>query len=148
MKIYLDNVDENNKDTLFRLLEYSLFEESLYDGNEMNNNGLFNYDNFDDYFANENRKAFFIKGEGTNKLLGFVMINNHSIEEFMVIPKYRRNKIGKQAAFSCFDMYKGTWKVSPSIGSSQAYDFWNNIITEYTNNNYKFIDESFTFNNQ
>lgn len=48
---------------------------------------------------------FFIKGQGTGKLLGFVMINTHvqkcdfghSIVEFMVLPKFRRNKIGTEA---------------------------------------------------
>ena len=34
MEIYLDKVKEDKKETLYRLLEYSLFEESLNDGNE------------------------------------------------------------------------------------------------------------------
>lgn len=36
MNIYLDKVDKDKKDTLYRLLQYSLYEESLNDGNEMN----------------------------------------------------------------------------------------------------------------
>ena len=51
------------------------------------------------------RDAFFRQGQGTGKLLGFVMINTHvqkcdfghSIVEFMVLPKSRRNKIGTEA---------------------------------------------------
>ena len=74
--------------------------------------------------------------------------NGHSIAEFMVIPKYRRNKIGKRVAFECFDMYKGNWEVSPSFGSKSAYSFWNNVINEYTNNNNKYEDRIFMFNNQ
>ena len=41
VEIILDRVKEENKDVLYRLLEYSLFEESLNDGNEMNNDAIF-----------------------------------------------------------------------------------------------------------
>ena len=136
MNIYLDRVKEENKDILFRLLEYSLFEESLNDGNEMNNEAIFEYKYFDKYFTDDDRDAFFIKELKTNKLLGFVMINTymqkssngHSIAEFMVILKYRRNKIGKQVAFKCFDMHRGIWEVSSSFGSDLAYHFWKKVL--------------------
>ena len=100
MNIKLERVPSTKKDTLYRLLEYSLFEESLTDGNEMNDDAIFEYKYFDNYFTDNNRDAFFIREEESNKLLGFVMINTymqhikegHSIAEFMVIPKYRRIK--------------------------------------------------------
>ena len=38
MKIFLDKVTVDGKSVLYRLLQYSLFEESLNDGNEMNSN--------------------------------------------------------------------------------------------------------------
>ena len=72
----------------------------------------------------------------------------HSIAEFMIIPKYRRNKLGKRVAFDCFNMYKGNWEVSPSIGSELAYNFWNKVISEYTNNNNKYEDGIFMFSNK
>lgn len=155
MNIYLDKVDLNNKDILFRLLEYSLFEESLNDGNEMNNQAIFEYKYFDSYFQDESRNAFFIREKGIDKLLGFVMINKyvqkvkegHSIAEYMVIPKYRKKHIGKQVAFECFDMFPGFWEVSPSFGSEAAYLFWNKVINEYTNGNNKFEDGIFVFEN-
>ena len=117
MNIILDRVTKENKDVLFRLLEYSLFEESSNDGNEMNDEAIFEYKYFDSYFTENDREAFFVREQETNKLLGFVMINTymqkcssgHSIAEFMIIPKYRRKKIGKKVAFECFDMYKGNW---------------------------------------
>ncbi len=155
MDIYLSRVKENEKDVLYRLLEYSLFEESLTDGNEMNNEGIFEYKHFDSYFIDKDRDAFFIKEKETDKLLGFVMINTymqkfdkgHSIAEFLVIPKYRKNKIGKKVAFECFDMYPGNWEVSPSLGNEAAYLFWKKVIDEYTNCDNKYTDKIFTFNN-
>ena len=155
MEVYLKRANKNEKEILYRLLEYSLFEESLTDGNEMTNEGIFEYKYFDKYFTDNDRDAFFIKEKETNKLLGFVMINTymqkkengHSIAEFLVIPKYRRNKIGKIIAFNCFEMYKGNWEVSPSFDNEIAYKFWKKVIDEYTNNNNKFEDGIFIFNN-
>ena len=155
MNIYLDRVLEKDKDVLFRLLQYSLFEESIYDLNEIGDDGLFNYKYFDLYFTNDDRDAFFIRELDSNKLLGFVMINchvvkndsGHSIAEFMIVPKYRNKKIGKTAAFMAFDLYNGIWEVSPSYGSSSAYNFWNNVITSYTNS-FEFNDNIFIFNKE
>ena len=155
MNLILEKVPNDKKDVLYRLLQYSLFEESLNDGNKMNDEGIFEYKYFDNYFTDADRDAYFIKNEETNKLLGFVMINTymqksdngHSISEFMVIPKYRKNKIGKEIAIKCFDMYKGNWEVSPSFGSEQAYTFWKKVIDEYTNKNNEFLDGIFIFNN-
>ena len=155
MITYLDKVKIEDKDILFRLLQYSLFEESEYDLNEMNNDGIFEYKYFESYFKEEDRHAFFIREENTHKILGFAMINTylqkfkdgHSIAEFMVIPKYRRNKIGKNIAYQIFDMFKGNWEVSPSLNSEKAYLFWKNTIENYTNKNYKFEDRLFLFNN-
>ena len=155
MGIYLDRALENKKDTLYRLFEYSLYEESLNDGNEMNEEAIFEYKYFDRYFTNYDRNAFFIREKETNKLLGFVMINTymqkcdkgHSIAEFMVIPKYRRCKIGKKVAFKCFDMFEGNWEVSPSYNSESAYLFWKKVIDEYTNGENEFSDGIFVLKN-
>jgi len=156
MEVYLSEVKNEEREILYRLLQYSLFEESENDLNEMNSNALFEYDYFDTYFTDEDRYAFFIKEEGTDKLLGFAMINDyvqnfddgHSIAEYLVIPKYRRNKIGKKVAFKIFDKYPGNWEVKPSYNSEKAYLFWKKTIEEYTKNNYKFENGLFLFNNE
>lgn len=156
MDIRLEKVNIEQKDTLYRLLQYSLFEESLTDGNEMNSDATFNYKYFDSYFTESNRDAFFIKESHGEKLLGFVMINQymqrfhngHSIAEFMIIPKYRRTGVGKKVAFTCFDLYKGNWEVSPSFGSDQAFNFWKKVINEYTDKNNKYENNIFMFNNE
>ena len=41
MKTYLERVIETDKDILYRLLQYSLYEESLFDENESNKEGIF-----------------------------------------------------------------------------------------------------------
>lgn len=153
MEAYLDRVEKKDKRILFRLLQYSLFEESATDLNEMNDEGLYTYKWFDRYFTDDDRLAFFIKEKVSYKLLGFVMINEyvqridkgHSIAEFMILPKYRRKGIGKQVAIECFTMFDGNWEVSPSYGSEKAYLFWKNAIDTYTNRENKYEDQIFIF---
>ena len=156
MNIYLEKVKEENKEVLYRLLEYSLYEESANDLNEMNEEAIFEYKYFNSYFTDDDRDAYFIREKGTNKILGFAMVNSyvqvfengHSIAEFMVIPKYRKNHIGKKVAFELFDRYRGNWEVSPSYNSCSALFFWNKVVKDYTSSNYKFENDLFLFNNE
>ena len=155
MDIFLEKVTIDRKDTLYRLLQYSLFEESGNDLNEMNDNAIFEYKYFERYFTDDDRDAYFIKEQNTNKLLGFAMVNTymqifdngHSIAEYMVIPKYRRNKIGKRVAIELFNKYKGNWEIKPSFNSNKAYLFWKNVVEDYTHNNFEFTNGIFTFTN-
>ena len=138
MEIYLVPVKLEKRDVLYRLLQYSLYEESAFDGNEMDETERF---------------AWFICSEDGKKLLGFVMVNTflqkaasgHSIAEFMVLPAYRRQGVGRTAARACFQMHPGTWEVSPSFGSEQAERFWRQVIEEYTGNSPRFEDGVFIF---
>ena len=156
MNIYIEKVKEENKEVLYRLLEYSLYEESANDLNEMNEDAIFEYKYFNSYFTDDDRDAYFIREKETNKILGFAMVNSyvqvfengHSIAEFMVIPKYRKNHIGKKVAFELFDRYRGNWEVSPSYNSCSALFFWNKVIKDYTSSNYKFENDLFLFNNE
>lgn len=153
IKIILEPVSPQQRDTLFRMLQYSLFEESLTDLNEMNGEALFEYPWFDLYFTEEDREACFIREEESYRLLGFAMINTHvqksekghSIAEFMVIPKYRGRGIGKRAAMECFDKHAGRWEVTPSIGSRAAREFWKHVIDQYTGENNTPTDGTFCF---
>lgn len=155
MDIMLEKVVLSKKDILFRLLQYSLFEESINDKNNMGEDALFAYPWFENYFSEDNREAYFIREQKTEKLLGFVMVNTymqksaagHSIAEFMVLPIYRRCKVGKKAAVMCFEKHMGNWEVSPSFGSEPAFLFWKNVIDEYTNRNNEYKDGVFLFSN-
>ncbi|MBS6196572.1 MAG: GNAT family N-acetyltransferase [Clostridiales bacterium] len=156
MEIILEKVEKNKKDVLYRLLQFSLFDLSRTDGSEMNEQAVFEYRWFENYFTDSDREAYFIKEKSTGKLLGFVMLNTfvqkvaagHSIAEFMVIPKYRRNGVGKSAAIQCFEKHQGNWEVSPAEGSEKAYLFWKHTIDEHTGGKNRFEDGIFLFSNQ
>lgn len=156
MDAALKKATENRRDVLYRLLQYSLFEESLTDLNEMNDDALFNYPWFDAYFSEPEREAYFIYDRESDKLLGFAMINTylmqsetgHRIAEFMVLPKYRRKGIGTQAAAACFSLHPGLWEVRPALGSRQAYSFWQKAIQSYTGGRYTWRDQVFLFDTE
>ena len=153
MDITLEKVEACKKDVLFRLLQYSLFEESLGDQSDMNEDALFDYPWFENYFTEVDREAYFIREQETDSLLGFAMINTyvqkcdfgHSIAEFMVLPKFRRKGIGRKAAAMCFAMHGGKWEVSPAAGSMQAYAFWKTVIEEYAGENIRYEEGVFLF---
>ena len=155
IEFFLEQVGAKDKNILFKLLQYSLFEESETDLNEMNEKAEFDYKYFDKYFTDKDRFAYFIKEENSGKLLGFAMINQHteifshgwSIAEFLIIPKYRRLGIGRKVAFALFNQFKGNWEVSPSFGSKKALAFWKKTISEYCNN-YNFTKNIFVFSNK
>ena len=156
MNIRLDPAQPADRATLFRLLQYSLYEESATDQNEMNDDGLYDYPWFDLYFTEDSRHAYLIREDGTNRLLGFAMVKDREngqagckIAEFMVLPRYRRNGIGRRAAIACFERFPGDWEVSPALGSEQARRFWEGAIGEYTGGRYQWHPEEriFTFFN-
>lgn len=144
---------QTERDTLFRLLQYSLFEESLTDLNEMNDDALFEYPWFDAYFCESEREAYLIRECETGKLLGFAMIRRqengtYSIAEYLVIPKYRRMGVGSQAARKCFELHDGPWEIKPAYGSKSAYCFWKKAIERHVGEHYIWKDGFFSFDTQ
>lgn len=152
MEFYLERVKEDQKEILYRLLQYMLYEMSEYETFTIEEDGHFKYKYFDLYFKEENRDAYFIKEEKTNKLLGFAMVNTymqiaekgHSIAEYLILPQYRRKNIGRKVAKQLFNNYEGTWEIKPAA-NERAYLFWKRVIEEYTNNHYTFQDNIFLF---
>ena len=154
MNYKLEKVEEKDKSILYNLLQFALYDGSKYISKTLNDSGEFDYKWFNNYFTESDRFSYFIKSE-ENELLGFVMINSnmkvkeygHSVAEFLILPSYRRNHIGKRVAFEVFDMFKGNWEVEPIYNSEEAYSFWKRTIEDYTNNNYEYKQNIFIFKN-
>ena len=143
MNYVLEKVDESKKDILYHLLQFSLYDGSQYIENDLNKECLYDYKWFNNYFTDLDRDAYFIKNN--DEYLGFVMVNENlkfnksgkCIAEFLIMPRYRRNHIGKKVAIDIFNMYDGEWEVQPMENNPIAYAFWKNTINEYTNGNYE-----------
>lgn len=158
MKYEIVEVTLDDKDKLYKLLQFALYDGSQYIDNDINDDLVFEYNWFDNYFIDSDRSAYFIKSG--NKYLGMVMVNENfkfnekgkTIAEFLIMPKYRRHHIGKKVAYDIFEKFKGDWEVQPMENNSIAYSFWKNIINEYTKGKYIIkndgIEDIFIFNNQ
>ena len=158
MKYEIKSVSLEDKDKLYKLLQFALYDGSQYIDNDINEECVFEYKWFDNYFIDDDRNAYFIKNG--NEYLGMVMVNENlkfnnggkSIAEFLIMPKYRRNHIGKKVAYDIFELFKGDWEVQPMENNPIAYSFWKNIINEYTEGSYIVkndgIEDVFIFNNK
>ena len=90
--IQLTPVLSREREVLFRLLQYSLYEESQWDGNQIGEDGLFDYPWFECYFQEETRWAYFLTEAGTGRRLGFALVRQisggeepgYSMAEFLV----------------------------------------------------------------
>ena len=148
MDIEIKKVLKDDKDILWNLLQFALYDGSFYVDNQINDKGIFEYNWFENYFTDNDRSAYFIKQD--NNLLGFVMINSNlkvkhdcnaqTIAEFLVLPQYRKKHIGKAVAYKVFNTFSGEWEVQPMENNNSAYEFWHKIIKEYSHNNYKIFE--------
>ena len=153
MEIRLDRAGPADRELLFRLLQYSLYEESAWDGNKIGEDGLFAYPWFDDYFSDPAREAYLIRPQAGGKPLGFAMIHPYpltppsrrSVAEFLILPPYRRQGVGLSSALACFQTYPGIWEVSPSYGSEGALRFWEAVIGTYAGEKPRMQDGVFRF---
>jgi predicted acetyltransferase len=128
----------DDKPLLQRMMELYEYDFSEFEGTDLDAHACFGYPYLDHYWVEEGRHPFIIHVDG--KLAGFALINRHtllpgsqwSVAEFFVLRKYRRQGVGKQAAFRVFDQFRGAWEVAQIQDNIPAQKFWRKIIDEYT----------------
>jgi predicted acetyltransferase len=147
MNIEIELVKKEEKEILRNLLEKYFYEFSKWKDNDVNNTGLYGYNYLDNYWQEQNCFPYFIKIN--KKLAGFVLVNNHNeidintdyaMAEFCVLYKYRRKGIGKYAAKYIFNNHQGKWQLRYHQKNIISKIFWNKIINEITNGDYKIIN--------
>ena len=145
MDIKIESIKQEEKELLWKLLQLALYDGSFYVDNQINDAGEFEYNWFDCYFTDNDRFAYLIKCD--KNIAGFALVNGNlkikhdcnaqTIAEFLILPQYRKRQIGKKAAHMIFDKFDGVWEVQPMDNNDGAYKFWEKIIKEYTNDQYK-----------
>ncbi len=143
MRVEIQPAALSDKLVLRNLLELCQHDYSEYDGQDPDENGLFGYRWLDHYWTEPERHPFLVRAEG--RLAGFVLVRQiesgpegpvYSIAEFFVLRKYRRKGVGRQAAWSIFDRFPGTWNVCQEAANLPAQAFWRRIIHQYTDGAY------------
>lgn len=138
--IELKEVTLKGKEILERLMQLYLHNISLDFPMEFNSkNGMYQYDDLDKYFSDEEHKALFILSE--NEICGFTLIDllndKNIVQEMFVLNHCKRKGIGKQAINIIFDKYKGEWEIKSLPCSENASNFWISTVKEYTDDNFE-----------
>ena len=147
MKISLYKATKDDKDTIQNLGRFYVYEMARYCGFlptwETPSNGLFECISLSSYFEEPDRHAFLIKVEG--ELAGFVLINkigstpdvDWNIGEFFVVSKFQGKGIGRYVAEQIFNQFFGTWETMQIPENKAAIDFWEKVVTRYTNGQFE-----------
>ena len=141
--VQLTPVSEKSKEVLQNLYQLYHYDFSLFTEEDINSVGLYEI-NLEHYWEDPRWNPFFIYDAG--KIVGFLVIllenydvdpyPTHVIYDFMVLKKFRRNGLGREAAVKSFDLYQANWKVAQMSSNEPAILFWRDVIREYTDNRY------------
>ena len=136
-----------HKTVLENLMHLYLYDFSEYTNDDVDPQGRFVDAYLERYWQEPGRYPLLLQIDGRHA--GFVLVrdlpdpatgeNVHSIAEFFVLKKYRRQKIGKQMAYQTFDRFPGKWHVAQIEENLPARHFWRAIIAEYTGGQYEEI---------
>jgi predicted acetyltransferase len=141
MTVEIRPASSSDKHILRNLMELYLHDFSEFEDLDVDEHGLYGYERLDHYWLEAERHPFLIRVAG--KLAGFILVRDsrdqpvtHSIAEFFVVRKYRRQGVGRLAAWAMFDQFPGAWNVCQEETNRPAQAFWRKVIGEYTRGNY------------
>jgi len=97
------------------------------------------------YWVDDWRHPFLLRVD--EKIAGFALISERSkitgksgvfdVTEFFVLRRFRRQGVGRAAAFAAFDRFGGPWEVRQREENPNATAFWRRAIHEYTRGDYE-----------
>ena len=146
MNIEMRKAGIEEKPVLRNLMELYRYDSSEFDCDDVGEHGLFNYRYFDHYWTEPGRHAFIVRVSG--RLAGFAFVREigvdegetiHSMAEFFIMRKYRRQGIGTRVAGRILDMFPGRWRVAEEEANTPAQAFWRKVISAYTCDEFKEI---------
>lgn len=138
---------ESEKHILHNLLQFHAHDMSEFDGEDVNDEGQFEYDGFillDDYWTDDKRHPFIVWVAG--KPAGFAVMLEEEFEDgggcffmvdFFILKKYRRQGIGQYVAHSLFEQFQGNWQISEIERNLPAQAFWRKTISRYRNGEFQ-----------
>ena len=144
MNIDVSLVPYEDKTILYHLIQLYRYDSSEFDGHVLNRRGLYLYRYLDDQWTKDYRRPFIVKVD--EEIAGFALVSldvpreymklssaemTNTISDFFIMRKYRRRGVGKAAAASLLEQFRGTWEIRQTFANKNAYEFWKNIITQY-----------------
>lgn len=138
MDIAIQTPSRSDRELIRRMMELYLYDFSEFEGDDLDEHGLFGFA-YLDYFWHEPTQAAFIVTVD-QRLAGFALIDNRvaiegnerSMAEFFVLRKYRRKGVGAAVATRIFTELPGAWEVRVVPNNLPALVFWRKVIAAYT----------------
>lgn len=133
-----------DKTILRHLLELYAYDFSEIDSADVDEHGLYGYHRLDHYWTEEGRSPFLVRVSG--KWAGLALVREvtlaegrpaHSIAEFFIMRKYRRQGVGQIVAQRLFDMFPGAWEIGQMAANLPAQAFWRAVIADYAGDRFE-----------
>jgi len=95
---------------------------------------------FDAFWGCSGSQPFSIQVDG--QLAGFALVNRrsklhssydgHTVSDFFVLQRFRRQGIGRAAAITLFERLPGRWEVASCARNVPGHVFWRGVVDRYT----------------
>jgi predicted acetyltransferase len=134
------------KSVLRHLMHLYGYDFSEFDGDDVNEHGLFEYKRLDHYWTEPGRYPYLFRID--ERWAGFALVQEYSsfpantaptreIAEFFVMRKYRRRGVGTRLARELFARFPGRWEVAEMPQNVAAQAFWRRVIGEFTDGRFE-----------
>ena len=133
-----------DKPLLAGLMQQYLAEFATFETVEQDADGNYVYPYLDHYWGDPNRYPFLF--HIADAPAGFALLRFEAdpvtgqavmhVAEFFVLPAFRRRGIGAWAAARLWDLFPGQWSLQVLRSNKNAYPFWKQVVSDYTDNNY------------
>lgn len=138
MKLDLIQIPLADKPVLAAVMQLYLYDTSDHTGDQLNDEGRYDYSYFDLYWVESGRYPFLIRVDG--QIAGLALVRTleagldplYQMAEFFIMRVYRRRGVGRSAAFALFNRFPGRWEVGQEAANTAGIAFWRRIIAEYT----------------
>ena len=127
--VRVDPASGDDREVVARLLELYAHDFSERNGADVGDDGTFGYARLDDYWHEPDRHPLLFRVDG--RLAGFALVRSgapHDMAEFFVLRKYRRGKVGTDAARDVFARFPGAWQTRQQFENTAAIAFWRRAI--------------------
>ncbi|MBN1427495.1 MAG: GNAT family N-acetyltransferase [Anaerolineae bacterium] len=124
---------------LHRLAQFYQYDFTDFLPGDLNEQGEYPYVDIRRYLNQKAHHAYLARVSG--KLGGFALIKERPeqrdrpgcyLAEFFVMRPYRRQGVGRTAAFQTFDTHRGYWELAVVGPNTPALAFWRRVVDEYS----------------
>ena len=146
MEIRVQPITSDRYSVLSNLVQLYLYDISELDQRELGKDGCYSFRDINFYLQANNGWAFQLLRRGI--IVGFALValrrswihedTVYSIDDLFVLRNYRKQGIGRIAAFRLFSTFPGTWEVSEMEENKPAHVFWRQVVDEFTKG--RFLD--------